>query len=131
VRRGVTRDLGFSNDDRKENIRRVAEVAHMMNEAGVIVLATFISPDIKDRDMARRIIGNEHFIEIYLSTALAICEERDSKGLYRQARAGKLSNFTGIDSTYDVPNNPALSINSGNTSIEESVQKVLGLLEFI
>jgi adenylyl-sulfate kinase len=128
VRQGLTRDLGFSAKDRSENIRRVAEVAKMINAAGLIVIAAFISPDHADREMARQIIGIEHFIEIHVSTSIAVCEQRDPKGLYKRARSGEIENFTGVSAPYDLPSAPMLSIDSAATSVEDSVTLVLGLL---
>ncbi|MEC5387815.1 adenylyl-sulfate kinase [Uliginosibacterium sp. H3] len=112
LRNGLCRDLGFSAEDRSENIRRVAEVARLMNEAGIIVIAALISPYQADRLMARNIVGTERFIEAYISTPIAVCESRDPKGLYRRAHAGELQGFTGVSAPYEHPENPEVSINT-------------------
>lgn len=124
VRMGLNRNLGFSEEDRKENIRRVAEVAKLMNEAGLIVLTSFISPFAEDREMARSIIG-EDFIEIYVSTPVEVCEQRDVKGLYKRARNGEIPNFTGISSPYEVPKRPELQIDTSNYTVEKAVELLL------
>lgn len=129
VRHGLCKDLGFSHEDRTENIRRVAEVAHLMNDAGLIVITSFISPFREDRAQARQIIGEERFREIHLSTELSVCEERDPKGLYKKARAGKLPDFTGIGSPYEPPLEPFESIDTNRLSLEESVARLMKLLE--
>lgn len=131
VRQGLTRDLGFSATDRSENIRRVAEVAKMMNQANVIVIAALISPDHADREMARQIIGADHFLEIHVSTSIAVCEKRDPKGLYKRARAGEIKEFTGISAPYHTPVAPILSIDSGINSLDESVELVIGILSVV
>lgn len=128
VRQGLTRDLGFSAADRSENVRRAAEVAKMMNQANMIVIAALISPDHADREMARQIIGAEHFLEIHVSTPIAVCEKRDPKGLYKRARAGEIKDFTGISAPYDTPVAPILSLDSGINSLDESVELVIGML---
>lgn len=125
VRHGLNRDLGFSSDDRSENIRRIAEVAKLMNDAGLIVISAFISPIIADRGIAKAIIGANQFKEIYINTPLAACEARDPKGLYAQARAEKLSNFTGVSASYEAPLQPALSIDTSQTTLAENVKKLL------
>ena len=106
VRHGLSSDLGFSHEDRTENIRRIAEVAQLMNDAGLIVIAAFISPYREDRAMAKRIIGAERFREVYVSTPIQVCEQRDPKGVYRLAKAGKLAHFTGVSDPYEPPENP-------------------------
>lgn len=106
VRLALNRDLGFTDNDRVENIRRVAEVAKLMLDAGLIVMTAFISPFLEDREMARELIGADDFIEVYVSTPIDVCEERDVKGLYQLARAGKIANFTGISSPYQAPDRP-------------------------
>lgn len=125
VRHGLNRNLGFSVEDRSENIRRIAEVAKLMNDAGLIVIAAFISPTIADRAMANVIIGTDNFKEVYVSTSLAVCEARDPKGLYAKARAAKLTEFTGISASYEVPPQPALTIDTANTALEENIRKLL------
>jgi adenylylsulfate kinase len=127
VRHGLCGDLGFSDADRMENIRRVGEVAKLFVEAGVIVLTAFISPFRADRDKARQLI-QEDFVEIYCDCSLEVCEERDVKGLYRKARAGEIKHFTGISSPYEIPENPELSINTGGKTIEECAAEVLAYL---
>ena len=124
IRHGLNKDLGFSPEDRKENIRRIAEVAKLMNDAGLIVLTAFISPYREDRDMARQIIGDENFREIYVSTPLAACEERDPKGLYKKARAGQIKGFTGIDAPYEPPENPALVIETETLTPKDCVDAI-------
>ncbi|MGA9421121.1 MAG: sulfate adenylyltransferase subunit CysN [Rhodanobacteraceae bacterium] len=125
LRHGLTKDLGFTEADRVENIRRVIEVAKLMVDAGLIVLTAFISPFRSERDMARRSLGDAEFIEIHVDTPLAVAEQRDAKGLYRKARRGELTNFTGIDSPYEAPENPELRVNTANCSAEESAEMVI------
>ncbi|MCC6786583.1 MAG: adenylyl-sulfate kinase, partial [Hyphomonadaceae bacterium] len=112
VRHGLNRDLGFTDADRVENIRRVAEVAKLMTDAGLIVLVSFISPFRAERDMARRMMANGEFYEVFVDTPLAEAEKRDVKGLYKKARAGQLKNFTGVDSPYEAPENPEIRIDT-------------------
>lgn len=125
IRMGLNKNLGFEVQDRSENVRRVAEVAKLMNDAGLIVLTAFISPYRSDRAYARKTIGDNSFIEIYLSTSLEECERRDVKGLYKKAREGKISNFTGISSVYEPPENPEIQINTDNCSIEDAVNNII------
>lgn len=129
VRHGLNKDLGFTEHDRQENIRRVAEVAKLMVDAGLIVIATFISPFKADRDMARSIFDPGEFFEIYVDTPIATCEARDPKGLYKKAREGQIKNFTGIDSPYEVPLQPDLTINTHTLSVDQAVQQLLQLLQ--
>ncbi len=129
VRHGLNRDLGFAEPDRVENIRRVAEVAKLMVDAGLIVLVSFISPFRAERRLARELFSEGDFIEIYVDTPLTVCEERDPKGLYRKARKGLIKNFTGIDSDYEVPENPELRLKTAETSPEELVEVLLSTLE--
>ncbi|QCP51488.1 adenylyl-sulfate kinase [Trinickia violacea] len=112
LRDGLNRDLGFSDDDRRENVRRTAEVARLMNDAGLIVIASLISPNRSDRSAARQIIGPDRFIEVYVSTPLDVCEARDPKGLYRKARQGEIRQFTGVTSPYEPPLAPSLAIDT-------------------
>jgi adenylylsulfate kinase len=128
VRHGLSSNLSFSDDDRKENIRRIGEAAKLMMDAGVIVMAAFISPFRGGRDLVRQLLPQDDFIEIYCKASLETCEFRDVKGLYKRARAGEIKNYTGIDSPYEVPNNPELVIDTERESIEESVSKVLDFL---
>jgi adenylyl-sulfate kinase len=125
IRHGLSQDLGFSPDDRKENIRRIAEVAKLFNDAGLIVITAFISPYHEDRVMARRIIGADRFIETYICTDLEVCEKRDPKGLYRKVRNGSITEFTGVSAPYETPTAPELRIDTGSLSVSESVNKIL------
>ena len=125
IRMGLNRNLGFEPEDRIENIRRIAEVAKLMNDAGLIVLVSFISPYRDDRKKAREIIGDDSFIEIYASTPLEECEQRDVKGLYRKARKGEIPNFTGISSPYEPPCHAEVEIDTSNCSVEDAVEYVL------
>lgn len=128
VRQGLCRDLGFSESDRVENIRRVAEVARLMLEAGLIVLTAFISPFRAERRMARGLVDEGEFIEIFVDTPLAVAESRDIKGLYQKARSGQLRNFTGIDSPYESPEHPEIRIDTTAMSAEQSASAVLEYL---
>jgi adenylylsulfate kinase len=128
VRHGLNRDLGFSAADRAENIRRIAEVARLMNDAGLIVITAFISPCRADRAAARAIIGMDCFREVYVSTSLAVCESRDPKGLYGKARAGKVAEFTGISSPYEPPESPALVIDTAQLALDQAVSRLISLL---
>lgn len=131
VRMGLNQNLGFSEEDRVENIRRIAEVSRLMNDAGLIVLTSFISPFRQDRRNAKNIIG-ERFVEVYISTPLEECEKRDVKGLYQRARNGEISNFTGITSPYEVPEHPDITVDTSKHSLEECVDIILkGLEQFI
>lgn len=127
VRHGLCRDLGFSDADRKENIRRVGEVAKLMVDAGLIVLSAFISPHREERQMVRDMVGEGRFIEVFVDTPLAICEARDPKGLYKKARAGELRNFTGIDAVYEAPERPEIRLDGEQLVTNLRVQ-VLDLL---
>lgn len=124
VRQGLNKDLGFTDADRVENIRRVAEVAKLMMDAGLIVMAAFISPFGAERQMARELIGEDNFIEVFVDTPLAVCEQRDPKGLYKKARSGQLPNMTGISSPYEPPAQPDLVINSTIISAEDAVAQI-------
>ena len=128
VRMGLTKDLGFSHEDRTENIRRIAEVANLFADSGSIILTAFISPYRDDRDNAREIIGNEDFIEVFVSADLSVCEERDPKGLYKKARAGEIKGFTGIDAPYEEPINPELVVETDKYDIEACTQIVIEYL---
>ena len=129
VRHGLNSNLGFSEEGRTENIRRISEVSKLMLESGLIVMTAFISPFNKDRNEARRLISNDDFIEIYCKASLETCEARDVKGLYKKARAGKIKNYTGIDSPYEVPENPDLIIDTDNETLDNAVFKILNFLE--
>lgn len=122
VRKGLNNNLGFSPEDRTENIRRIAEVANLMVDAGIVVLSAFVSPYIKDRQGIRDIVGPENFVEVFVNTPLEECERRDVKGLYAKARAGEIKNFTGINAPYEAPEHPDVEIDTTKTSIEESVE---------
>ncbi len=132
IRSGINKNLGFTDEDRKENIRRIAEVAKLYLNSGIITICSFISPTIEIRNYAKSIIGENDFVEIYINASLEICEERDVKGLYKKARAGEIKNFTGIDAPYEAPVNPSLIVNTNQLSIEESVEQIyLHILEEI
>jgi len=120
IRSGINSNLGFSLEDRKENIRRIAEISKLFLNAGVICLNSFVSPTKEIRALAKEIIGAEDFFEIYIKASLELCEERDVKGLYKKARSGEIKGFTGIDSPYNEPENPFLTINTGELTIEEA-----------
>jgi len=125
IRHGLSRDLGFSAEHRKENIRRIAEVARLFNDAGMITITAFISPYRDDRAIARNILGAERFIETYLAADIDVCEGRDPRGLYRKARAGEIPDFTGISAPYEAPDNPAIELDTGFLSVEQSIMKLL------
>lgn len=128
VRHGLNRDLGFSDTDRVENIRRIGEVGKLFVDAGLITLSAFISPFRSDRQMVRTLFPVGEFIEVYVSTSLAVCEQRDPKGLYQKARSGMIRNFTGIDSAYEAPTSPEILIDTGELSVEQSVQTIYNYL---
>ena len=128
VRHGLCADLGFSAEDREENIRRVGELSKLFIEAGVIVLTAFISPFRSDRERVRSLVPHGDFLEIYCDSPLEVCEGRDVKGLYKRARAGEIKDFTGISSPYEAPVDPELAVETGALSIEDSVEKVMELL---
>ena len=128
IRTGINAGLGFSPEDRKENIRRIAEVGKLFVDTGIITLATFVSPTEELRQMARHIIGEADFKEIFISTPLAECEKRDVKGLYARARRGEVKDFTGISAPFEQPEHPALALDTSHLSLEESVNKLLELL---
>lgn len=125
VRMGLNKDLDFSNVSRKENIRRIAEVSRLFVDAGVVVLTAFISPFREDRFQARELVGMENFIEVFVDTPLEICEKRDVKGLYAKARAGKISNFTGINSPFERPESPDVQVKTEGRSVEESLKELI------
>ena len=128
IRSGINNNLSFSPEDRKENIRRIAEIAKLFREAGVITLTAFISPYREDRQLARDLAGSDDFIEVFADASLESCEERDPKGLYKKARAGQIPEFTGISAPYEAPENPELHIRTDQHSIEECVEMVLSYL---
>ena len=125
IRQGINKDLTFAPEDRSENIRRIAEISNLMLDAGVLTLAAFVSPYIKDREEVKQIVGVDNFIEIYVNTSLEECESRDVKGLYKKARAGEIKNMTGISAPYEAPTNPDFEIITDGQSIEDSVKEVL------
>jgi len=129
VRMGLNKNLGFSAEDRTENIRRIGEVAKLVCEAGVFVLTAFISPYRADRDRAREILKEGEFIEVYVNASLETCEARDPKGLYKKARAGEIKGFTGIDDPYEEPEKAELTLDADNKSIDELAQEVVAYLE--
>jgi len=129
VRHGLNKDLGFSDQDRKENIRRISEIAKLMLEAGVITLTAFISPFKAERAMARSLMPHGDFIEIHCYCPLEVCEQRDVKGLYKRAREGEIKDFTGISSPYETPAKPELKIDTNELSLEKSVERVISLLQ--
>jgi adenylylsulfate kinase len=129
VRHGLNSNLGFSPEDRTENIRRIGEVAKLFTDSGIVVMTSFISPYRADRDAVRAIMGEGDFVEAYVSADVATCEERDPKGLYKKARAGEIPEFTGISAPYEAPENPELVIDTSAQSVEESVAQLVGYLE--
>ena len=129
VRHGLTSNLDFSNEDRKENIRRIGEITKLMMEAGLIIITAFISPFREDRIAVRNLISDGDFIEIYCKASLETCEARDLKGLYKRARLGEIKNYTGINSPYEIPDNPELIIDIDKESLEESVSKIVRFLQ--
>jgi len=128
IRAGINNNLGFSGEDRLENIRRIAEVSKLLINSGMITICSFISPTEEIRTMARKIIGKDDFIEIFLNTPLEVCEKRDTKGLYKKARAGIIKDFTGISSPFEIPGNPDLEIDTSTTSIRDSVDLILNVI---
>ena len=128
VRHGLNGDLGFSDEARVENIRRISEVSKLFLDAGLIVSTAFISPFSQDRASAREKLAQGEFIEVYIDTPIDICEQRDPKGLYKKARAGEIKDFTGIDSTYDVPVNPEIHVKTAEQSIQQCAEQIVGYL---
>jgi len=128
VRHGLSSNLGFSEDDRRENIRRIGEAAKLMTEAGIIALTAFISPFRADREMVRGLFPHAEFIEVHCNASLEVCESRDVKGLYKKARAGQIKNYTGIDSPYEAPINPEISVASGSDELDLCVAQIMKIL---
>lgn len=128
IRSGINNNLGFSEEDRVENIRRIAEVGKLFVDTGIITIAAFISPNNDIREMASNIIGKENFMEVFVSTPIEACEKRDVKGLYAKARRGEIRNFTGVSAPFEAPLHPALSLDTSILSVEESVNKLLELV---
>ncbi|PMJ89289.1 adenylyl-sulfate kinase [Vibrio sp. 10N.261.55.A7] len=128
VRHGLCSDLGFSEQDRRENIRRIGELSKLMADAGLIVLSAFISPHRSERQLVREMLPDGEFLEVFVNAPLDVCEQRDPKGLYKRARAGEIANFTGIDSAYEAPINPEIDLLTGQFSIDELVEQCLNEL---
>jgi len=133
IRSGINNNLGFSDEDRSENIRRIAEISKLFINCGIVTINSFVSPTIAIRKQAREIIGPEDFVEVFINTPLEICEQRDVKGLYKKARRGEIKDFTGIDAPFEAPQNPDIEIKTAQQSVEQSInellQKVLPLIE--
>lgn len=128
IRTGINNNLGFSPEDRNENIRRIAEIAKLLINSGVICLCAFVSPSEETRETVRNIVGDEDFLEVFVSTPLEVCEKRDVKGLYQKAREGEIKNFTGISAPFEIPKNAILSIDTSDKSVEECVRILLDKL---
>ncbi|MEX0997469.1 MAG: adenylyl-sulfate kinase [Flavobacteriaceae bacterium] len=131
IRKGINNDLGFSEKERHENLRRIAEVSKLFVDAGIITLASFISPTRKDRAMVKEIVGSAHFFELFVDTPLHVCESRDPKGLYKKARAGEIKNFTGIDAPYEPPLKPDLHLLTEKEPLDVCVEKVITFVKQI
>ena len=129
VRHGLNKNLGFSPEDREENIRRIGEVAKLFNDAGVIAMTAFISPYRADRDNARELLDEGRFVEVFVDCPLEVCEARDTKGLYQKARAGEIKEFTGISAPYEAPSQPELTVNTDSLTLNECTERVIALLE--
>ncbi|MFA5619196.1 MAG: adenylyl-sulfate kinase [Weeksellaceae bacterium] len=129
IRRGINKELTFTEEDRTENLRRIGEIVKLFIDAGVVVIAAFISPMKKDRQMLREIIGEEDFFEVFINTPIEICEQRDAKGLYKKARSGEILNFTGISAPYEAPENPDVTINTEKQSAKEAAELIWSKLE--
>ncbi|MDN3667887.1 adenylyl-sulfate kinase [Echinicola jeungdonensis] len=128
LRSGLNKDLGFSHEDRVENIRRIGEVCNLMLDAGLVVLAAFISPFQKERELVRDLVGAENYVEIHVDCPLEVCEQRDVKGLYQKARNGLIKNFTGIDSPYEEPKDPEIKVSTNLRTVEETVNHIVNQL---
>ncbi len=124
IRSGINNNLGFSAEDRYENIRRIAEISKLFVHCGIITIDCFVSPTIEIRENAKKIIGKDDFVEVFINTPLEICEQRDVKGLYKKARAGEIKNFTGIDAPFEPPQNPDIEIKTENKTVDESAQEL-------
>ncbi|RBP34674.1 adenylylsulfate kinase [Oceanihabitans sediminis] len=125
IRKGINKDLTFAPEDRTENIRRIAEVSNLMIDAGLVVLAAFVSPYKKDRQNIRSIVKDANFVEVYINTSVEECERRDVKGLYKKARAGEIKNMTGISAPYEAPENPGIEIKTENETVEAAAQRIV------
>ena len=128
VRHGLNNDLAFSPEERVENIRRIGEVCNLFVDAGIVVLASFISPYRENREDVKNVVGSDNFVEVYINTSLEECEKRDSKGLYKKARKGEIDNFTGISAPYEAPNSPDLEINTEVMSLDDAVTKIVAAI---
>lgn len=128
IRNGINKNLSFSPEDRSENIRRIAEISNLMVDAGLVVLAAFISPYKKDRENIKKIVKDVNFVEVYVNTSVEECERRDVKGLYKKARVGEIKNMTGISAPYEAPENPDIEINTENETIEQAVNKIMAYI---
>ncbi|GGC84762.1 adenylyl-sulfate kinase [Thalassobacillus devorans] len=128
IRHGLNKNLGFSPEDRKENIRRIGEVAKLMNDAGLVTLTAFISPYREDRNQVRELLGEDEFVEVFVKCSLEECEKRDPKGLYQKARSGEIKGFTGIDAPYEEPANPEVVVETDKQTLEESVNSIIDYL---
>jgi adenylylsulfate kinase len=128
IRAGLNKDLSFSEEGRVENIRRIGEVSKLMVDAGLVVLSAFISPFEADRQQVKSIVGKENYIEVFVNTPIEVCEQRDVKGLYKKARAGEVKNFTGIDSPYEEPKDPDITIRTHEMTLEQSVGELIGII---
>lgn len=129
IRKGLNNNLGFSKEDRRENLRRISEVAKLFVDSGTVIIASFISPLKSDREIIKDIIGRKNFVEVFVNTPLEICEARDVKGLYKKARAGEIKNFTGIDAPYEAPENPDLEIKTNEEEAESSAKRIIVFLK--
>ncbi|RUM41148.1 MAG: adenylyl-sulfate kinase [Desulfurobacterium sp.] len=129
IRMGLNKDLGFTEEDRRENIRRIGEVAKLFVDAGIVVLTAFISPYRRDRDFVRNLVAEGDFIEVYVKCPLGVCEKRDPKGLYKKARAGIIKNFTGIDDPYEEPESPEVVVETDKMNVNECVEKIISYLK--
>ena len=129
VRLGLNKDLSFSAEDRSENIRRISEVANLMIDAGLVVLAAFVSPFKKDRQLIREVVKDINFVEVYINTSIEECERRDVKGLYKKARAGEIKNFTGLSAPYEAPDHPEIEIQTENTTVEQAIEIIIDHIE--
>ncbi|MDG2164255.1 MAG: adenylyl-sulfate kinase [Flavobacteriales bacterium] len=128
IRKGLNGDLSFSPEDRAENIRRIAETAHLMMDAGLVVLAAFVSPYQIDREQIRNIVGDNNMIEVYINTSVEECERRDVKGLYKKARKGEIKNMTGISAPYESPLNPDIQINTAEVNVEDAAKQIINFI---
>jgi len=128
IRKGINNDLSFSKEDRTENIRRIAEISKLFVDAGMVVLAAFISPYKKDREAIKNIVGKNNFVEVYINTSVEECEKRDVKGLYKKARMGEIKDFTGVNAPYELPESPDIEINTEQYSVDQSVTKIINVI---